>query len=582
MSGDSSSGIDREILLYLVIGLVLVVPIAHALVFDATSEAGAEWEATPAGPTVYFDEDRSLPSGSPFPASNSVHIQTSSGSAYYNGTVDTRARIDVMNGTWSNVSQLDVTAGNLTINPEKMAPASVSGDATRFAFKGQATVNDNTVDAIIAGNGQATVTMQTDGNANTNYGLVDTQTNEGLAVGVADSTGEVVFDDADLSGTHEVRVEELGELSIREETAQHELITGADVTVRFFEEDGETVVETTDSDGDGKIDLTGLPVDEQFIAQVDASQHEQRTAIIQDLSQQETVFLLNDTATPGGVEKEFVISDQTGNFDGDSTEIIIKRAIDEGFYKTGGDFKYRTVAGDDVGADRSYIVTLQEDARYRISVRNNEGDVRQLGAFTPKVPGTTTLELQAVNVSATDQTDIKYNATLDRSTSPDRIVMQYNDTRDRTDTLFVEIHERGNRSNKLMQNTSYTGPLGSVSVTQSIPDTQNQTEWVVRVTGDRSEADDFRAVSPLSPQRGDIVGNVPTWLVSILSIGMIWVTAGLFSQLNGGVGAIAVAGEGAIFWFSGFAPPYLGAGVVVLSMVTAGLLFMNERGDGGL
>jgi len=471
MSGESG-GIDREILLYLVIGLVLVVPIAQALVFDVTSEAGAEWEVTPAGPTVYFDEDRSLPSGSPFPASNSVHIQTSSGSAYYNGTVDTRARIDVMNGTWSNVSQLDVTAGNLTINPQGMQAASVSGDANRFAFKGQAGVDDGQVDAVVAGNGGAAkITLSTDGTNGEDYALVDDTTSRVLAVGTADSTGTVAFDALELS-SHTLRVQSVGDLTIREATPNHPLVTGSGTTpntvVKLFNRQGEEIAELEDSDEDGKIDLsnTNLPLDQQFTAQIDAANHPQRTAIIEDLGEQSTLFVLNQTQN---LEKEFIVRDQTGLFDGENTELVIQRAIDTTEYGGGQGITYKNVAGDELGADRAFITTLQEDVRYRIIVRNLQGDVRQLGAFTPEAAGTTALEVQAVNVSASDQAGIQYNATLDRSTSPDRILLQYNDTRELTETLFVEIHERDNRSNKLVQNTTYTGPLNVFRTRKHLP-----------------------------------------------------------------------------------------------------------------
>jgi hypothetical protein len=587
MTDDESGWSTKtEVAVYLVIIAILLMPAVYAIAFDATSEAGAEWEATPSGPTVYFDEDRSLASSGagydPYPGSNAVNITTSAGIAVYSGTADTRARIDTVDdGTWSNVSQLDVTAGNLTINPDTLAKASIKGDASAFKFKGQAAVNDGQVDAIITGNGQTTITMETDGAADTNYGLVDVSTDEALAVDVADTNGQVVFDDVDLSGTEEVRVEELGSLTIREETPQHELITGADVTIRFFEEDGETVRETSDSDGDGKIDLTGLPVDEQFIAQVDAPQHEQRTVLISDLSQQETIFLLNDSATPGGVQKEFIVNDQTGNFDGEETEIVIERAINESYYKTDGIFEYRTIAGDDVGADRAYIVTLQEDTRYRISVRNDNGDVRQLGAFTPKVAGTTNLDIGSVTAQQTNVEGVAWNASITNTTSGDEVVVGYNDSLDKTDTLYIEVHERGNRSNKLISNTTYTGPLGEVSVSQPIPAAENMTEWKVRITAERSEGEDFSATKILSPRR-NVLPGLPGWFTAIASLGLIWITAGLFSQVNGDVGALVVAGMGAMFWFVGFAPGALGVGVVILSMVTAGLIFVNERRDGGL
>lgn len=583
MSDDSSSWRESRLVYVLVALLVISPAVVYALTYDVTVQSGSRFKGTPTGPTIYFDEDRTIPSGNPFPADNSVHIQTSSGSAYYNSTADTTARVDTINGTWSNVSALDVTAGNLTINPDNMAEASIAGDASVFKFKGEAQVNDGDIDAYVSGiGGSATITLETNGSQGTMYGLVDVDSKKALAADVAGSNGQVVFSDVKLSD-HFVRVQELGDLTIREETEPHQLITGSDVEVRFFEDgtDGTVVVNRTDGDGDGTIDLTGLPVDEQFVAKIRAENHSQRTVIIEDLAQQETAFLLNDSASPQPLEKEFVISDQTGRFDAESTEIIIERAINTSLYESGG-FEYLNIAGDDIGADRAYITTLQEDARYRIRVRNSQGDVRQLGAFTPKVAGTTELQIGTITAKQRNETDIAWSANItDTSSGGEEVIVQYNDSRELTDTLYIEVHERGNRSNTLIPNTTFTGPLGTVATSEPIPDGENDTEWVVRITAERTNANDFAAVEPLSPRK-NLLSGLPAWLTSIMSLGIIWVTAGLFSQLNGDIGALVVAGEGAMFWFVGFAPGALGAGVVVLSLVTAALIFINERGDGGL
>jgi hypothetical protein len=570
---------NQLLVIVAIVGL-LATPVVVAVTFDIETGAQTRFKATPAGPTVYYDEDRTLASPI-FPADNSVRIQSSAGAAYYNGTVDTTARIDTLNGTWSNVSRLDVPAGNLTINPDSMREAKVAGDADTFQYMGEATVNDGQADAIIAGSGTADMTLPTDGTAGTQYGIVNNQTNEALAAGVANSQGVVYFEGASLETTHEVRVEELGSLTIRNETEPHALVTGSDVTVRFFEVGGETVVEKTDDDSDGEIDLSGLPVDEAFTAVVEAPGTEQRTVLIEDLSQQETVFVLPSTATPAPVEKEFVVEDQTGQFDDEGTQLIIERAINESRYNPGAGFVHQNVAGDRLGADSTFITDLQQDARYRITVRSGDGDVRQLGSFIPKSAGVTTLNVGTITVNQTEQDGVRYNATYVNTTSTREVLGQYNDSTDSTDRLYVEIHERRNRSNKLLANTTYAGPLGDVAVVEPIPQSEDDTEWVVRMTGERSAQDNVHIVEPLSP-RPTVLDELPGWLAAVLSLGTIWVTAGLFSQLNADIGALVVAGEGAMFWFVGFAPGVLGVGVVVLALVTAALIFINERRDGGL
>jgi hypothetical protein len=571
---------------YLVVFLLLSIPTAHALLINVDFDAGAELEATDDGPTVYFDEDRQLADANDvdtFPASDSVHVEVQEGAAFYNGSADTRAEIETINGTWSNVTNADVTAGNLTINPEGMQPASVKGDATDFGFKGEATVNDGIADAEYGGpSGTATITLETDGTAGTQYGLVDNDTETTLSVDVAGTNGQVVFTDAPMSD-HTVRVEELGDLTVREETPGHPKITGATLSVKFFEDspDDPVIINRTDSDNDGVIDLTGLPVDEEFVAKLKAPGYHQRTVIIEDLSQQETAFMLSDSGTPTTLEQEFVVDDTTGEFDGESTEIIIQRAINKTTYSGSGGYEYLNVAGDDVGADGTFITDLQEDIRYRIIVRNDDGDVRQLGAYTPKVAGQVPLEIGEITAQQTNVSDIAWSANISESGGSDTFEFRYNDTRDATDRLYLKAYERGNESNVLVANQSFSGPLGSVAVSEPVPAGENDTEWVVEVRGRRSGSEDFVADEPLSTGTV-LLPSLPGWLTALMSIGMIWVVAGLFSQLNGDIGALVVAGMGAMFWWVGFVPDALGVGVVILSMITAGLVFINERNDGGL
>jgi hypothetical protein len=570
----------------LIVGL-LAQPASSALlaVFSGTVEvSGTVPLQANSGLTVKTDEN--LTSTSPFPASDTVRVEHADGAANYSSGSAVEATVEEANGTFSNVSDLDVTGGTLTINPDGMATASITGDASRFAFKGEATVDDGTVDVVVEGTrGTSDITLQTNGTQGQQYGLIDVETGRAIAVGIADATGEVTFSDVPLS-KHKLSVEEAGSLTIREETPPHGKITGADVEVKFFEtaERDVTIVNRSDSDGDGVIDLTGLPTDEEFVAQVDAPGHEPRTTIIDDIGQQDNVFLLNDSASPPPRDIRFVLTDQTGRFDSARTEIIIQRGINGSLFG-GSEFKFRTVSGDTVGANSGYRTTLQEDERYRIIVRNTNGDTRNLGAFTPETSDV--VELQINKVIDTNETAAETALDISRFNSSttggnQTIGIQYRDSENLTSQIFVEIFERNNESNTLLQNTSFTsGPYGTFSFSQDIPDSRNDTDFVVRFVAVRDGAENVQATIPLTDRR-NLIPALPGWLTATGSVGLLWITAGLFSQLNGRIGGIVVAGEGALLWFFGLVPSGLGIGVVVLAMVTAGLLFVNDRNDGGL
>jgi hypothetical protein len=153
---------------------------------------------------------------------------------------------------------------------------------------------------------------------------------------------------------------------------------------------------------------------------------------------------------------------------------------------------------------------------------------------------------------------------------------QYNDSTRNTDQLWIHIYEYGNKSNVLVSNTSFAGPFGQFNYTQDVPSSENNTEWVVKWTADRKENGTFSA-QPVVGGNRDILTDAPAWLITVFFVGAIWMTAGVFSQINGSIGGVVVSGLGAIFWFLGVAPPMLGGGVVVLAMITGSALFVRDR-----
>jgi len=160
--------------------------------------------------------------------------------------------------------------------------------------------------------------------------------------------------------------------------------------------------------------------------------------------------------------------------------------------------------------------------------------------------------------------------------------VEYNDTADDTDTLYVHIYERNNQSNELLANTSFAGPFGTFSTTETVPKGDNDTTWVVELTADKSTGDSEKFIQPVGPG-APVLTDLPAWMVTILFVGLTFMIGGLFSARNGFVGGLVVAGFGGIFFFIGVVPGYLGGGVVVLSMLAAAAFFMRGvRSGGGL
>jgi hypothetical protein len=578
---------NRQLLSLAILAVLLtgVATVVYAATFDVVIEDQGRLE-TDSGLEVHHINSLKITSGNPFVDANTIRLENETGAATYSASVDTVARVDKFNGSYSKVSQLDVSNGNLTINPDDMNRSKIQGaQLDRFNYTGEATVGDGDIDLRYGGNGgQAQILIDSNGTQGKAYGLVDVDTGDAKGVAIANSSGTLYFDNAEVeSNQQRISVEDIGTLEIRQANRPHSLIKGADIQAKFFTSDGARIINRTDDNNDGQIDLAGFPVDDEFIVVVDHPDYHQRASVIQDTSQQSRIFLLNDSATVNDLDIEFQLQDETGDFDASTTRVLIERPINSSEYKPSvpaEDFVYRVVAGDDIGADSRFETILEKDERYRITVTSQSGNTRQLGSFTPKDSGIVPLDIGTIQAQQEVVEDVRYSANRTEINGSPHIVVQYNDSRQLTDTLYVEIYEWRNESNNLKTNTSFSGPLGTVSVTEPIPQSENQTEWVAKVTADRGGAENINIERPTSP-RNNFLPAMPTWLVTLISIGTIWIVAGAFSQVNGDVGALVVSGLGGLFYVAGFTPPTLGAGVVILSLVTAGLIFVHERSAGG-
>jgi len=538
------------------------------------------------GLEVVTTKDYAIRSGNPFTAT-SMNLSTQlNGYIVVSASGSGSVTIDQIEGEFSNASSISATT-DITLDPGDKDPVTAGGGVTEIRFRamgsntGETGADDGTVDFTYSASSTGSITANIEGTSGKSYGMVDPATLKGLDVATADSNGQVTFDDAPSNQNQDVLIQQLGTLTIREESEPHNKISTVTAEIKFFEEDQDdpTIVEREASNGE--VDLTGLPVTEQFVVQLRAPGYYNRTLLLEDLSQQETAFMMSKTVP--AVENRFVVSDRTGDFPPEDTEIIIQRAINRSEY--GGEpagFSWTNIAGDDLGADEAFVVDLKEEVRYRIIVRNEQGDTRVLGAHTAETTGSITLNIGSVVVDPQTPNTVGWSVNRTNATGePVKVNFQYNDSTQNTERLWLYIYEYGNKSNVLLTNTSFSGAFGTLNYTRNVPSDENNSEWVVKFVAKRGQSDTVTGRPVVGGQRNVLTG-MPTWLISIIFVGTIWMTAGVFSQINGSIGGIVVAVLGAIFWFLGVAPPYLGGGVVALSLITGSALFVRDRRGGGL
>lgn len=359
-------------------------------------------------------------------------------------------------------------------------------------------------------------------------------------------------------------------LTIRNATAPYAIIDDRVVNVTFFQ--GDQII--TRSTTTGNVSLEGLDTSKQIVVQARAAGYNDSYTVIDDITQQSTLYMLNTSVDT--VQVRFVLDDQTGGlFEDNNATLYIQKPINRT-----GTTQWHTVHADEFGV-AGVTTWLEDGQRYRLIVKNDQGDQRMLGTYDADVSETRELTVGTVPPPpAEDDPAYLINAEYLNISSGEYVRFQFNDSDMLTDSVTVKIVERGNESNVLFTNTTFGGPLGTVGLTELVPANQTDNDWVVKAWVERNGTYSLHTI-PVGPQR-PVLSEMPWWLKIIISVGTIWIVAGLFSQLNGDVGALVVAGLGGMFWFVDFLPSETGFKVMLLAMLTAAGIFINERRGGGL
>lgn len=355
-----------------------------------------------------------------------------------------------------------------------------------------------------------------------------------------------------------------GTLYIRNETNASELVDSpVTVTVAFKNGTNVTTVETTD----GTIDMTGLPTTD-FIVTVEASEnYYKRVVYFQSIIGARSVYMLNTSYS--AVETRFELDDPTGQFPANSL-IIIKKAINKS-----GTNKYRTMYSDKFGVE-GVTADLEQDQRYLISVRSPSGVVQQIGPYRSDTSETVTVRPGNPTLGLGEMQEGWGSAAALSNTT---LEWRYADPTNSTQSVTIWIHEKNNKSNQLRKNVTYYD-LGNVSGTYTLTQNESQKVWKVNFV---IEFDDGQSViASTTVQKGvSLVPNLSREWRLITGIGMLLISAGVFSILNAGVGGVVVALEGGVLWWSGWLDgATIGAAVVLALFVAVIMHIYTSQGPG--
>lgn len=341
-------------------------------------------------------------------------------------------------------------------------------------------------------------------------------------------------------------------LYVRNESNASQLVDDpVDATVRFFGEEQTYERQTSD----GTIDMTGLPVDQEFIVDVSASEnYSDRTIHIKSIFDQQDVYLLPDDED--SVEVRFTLNDQTGQFPSTSN-LYISKPINKS-----GTVEFEVVHADEFGVE-GVTAILEEGERYRLRIESPGGTTQDMGAYRADVSETVELRPDGAAIQI-DPGDDGWGAEahLDNRT----LFLEYTDEDELTDSVTVEIVERGNESNQLIGNETYHN-VGDLSIQHELTENESAKEWTVKFHIDR-DGEEWTSIRHVT-ERGDLVpGDLSGQWQHIIGIGLLLLSGGAFSLLNRGVGAIMVGVIGAILWWTGWlAGATIGAAVVIYLFV---------------
>jgi len=369
-----------------VVFAVLAVTGAAAAIANTTPTQGTVPVADGDAPVVYITGGKNIQFDGFGPDQTRTQVDTDSGSIGVTGADSGRVTVDQMEGTFTNVSEIDTGGEIMDLDPGDKLPVRVNDGVTALDFR-NGTIDDGAVDMRYEADSGANISIA-GLPAGAGAGAIDADSGQLLDNAQADSNGRVVFDDLP-SGTHSVLIQKAPQdLSIREETNPSQLITGAEVDIRFYiQGDSGSTDQVSRTTTTGQIDMTGLPKNESFVVSVSAENYNDRQIFVDNLYEQQSVYLLNKNETT--VTKTFEYTDFSGDFPQEDTVILFERPIND---------QFKTVSGDVIGATGEYRVTLDQNQRHRIILYNREtGERRTQGPFTPLVSGANQIEVYSQN-----------------------------------------------------------------------------------------------------------------------------------------------------------------------------------------
>jgi hypothetical protein len=436
-------------------------------------------------------------------------------------------------------------AAPVWVNKTDSKPVAIDGQVSQLTVQDGIAANDGSDDLGLSVSGEANVTV-TDLPVGETLQLVASDGTV-LAVATADSDGTAEFTSVEEGSYSNVEIRS-GVLEIRTVAEQPQLVEStANVTVRLFEEDEDRVFvrEATN----GTIPLGGFPDDTQFSALVAADGFETRRSTIDSVRDQSTIYLLPNATQTSLVR--FNIEDRTGDFSGDTSATIqIERSINT-TTSAPDEEEYQVIAGDVVGGQLTFDTTLEDNVRYRVSVSNQQGQSRQLGAFSIESSREINLVISGIDQGVDPDTATPVvNTTKTGEGNNTEIKFMFTDPQRETTQINVRIENAVNSSD-VLDTASDSGEINQFQYSRTLSDSEAEKQWVANYSYVRN-GQTTTGRTPFGVQRYPVLQNLGQGWQQIFGVGALLVMGGIFSVGNARIGALIIPGAALTLYMIGF------------------------------
>lgn len=456
-----------------------------------------------------------------------------------NQQVAVRTLGDITGPTLSNPTP----EGEVTELPDELAI-----DVTAEAYPA-------TVTFTLEGEEVGTVNVTENGTASTPV-TVDTLGTYNWSASVEDGAGQ--------TDTIDVEFQTPRNLTIREEHAPQTVVDNSTLTVRFYSADGEIAIEREAPNG--TLDMEGLP-NSEFVAFVESDKHYDRRVYLDTIFEQQSIYLLNESEFPRGeneaIRSRFTYVDLTGRFPRADTTVQIQRAID---LNGDGTSEWTTVAGDYWGAGGEFEVILENGARYRLFVENQEtGATNMVGTHIPTEDLTHEIRISGLTQEAQNASGVFANAELNEEESTIQYV--YKDPTGESTDLNIRVTSQS--GDKEIYNESVNGTVGTYQDTVELNESQLEDNWIVHIESSR-----HNSAIPVGAGSVGLPVNVPGWLVTFLVSMAVTFVGALYGPRTALLGAWAM-----VFVASGvtmFGWAFGWPSVLAATMIAIGATFFDR------